>query len=746
MKNLISDALDGLIGGRELTNEDIALVLLLCGMLLSMSYLFTMLLTRWGDRNATFKSLIFSVIVHGVIMTVFVTYRLPILADFANRKPDPPPDDERIQVRKILMEGDEDVPLEDGGNSSVLNPLPEPPKQQLSRVDRTTLDNEPPATPERQRQIAQRPDHMLPDMLPIPKDTADPPTPENSAEIGPRAEATPAIATEADTPKPVVEPPTPSVPLQRLIRPRPELEAGEVAKRQPRGNVDRLAPELDPTNQLALNSLSPNPTLPFKPVTESELDRLRVGPRPSNKPIPETGESDDPEPTPSIDGAGGRGRVTSRLRSPQRTARPGRVEPFRTQRTPRSADPDPGPQVAVRDGLLVRSPTRLVSPNPPISTGSPLEAPRRITASIPLTYQLRNIQRRKDVAIKYGGTEASERAVEASLSWLAAQQETTGYWDADRHGAGQVKFDESGVNRRNAGIKADTGVTALALLCFLGAGNTHESGPFSENVDRAIRWLVAQQGEDGNLAGEATHYAQMYCHGMATYALAEALGMHSEPLSESALRVAVRRGVKYIADNQNARDGGWRYIKDQQSDMSMFGWQLMGLKSAEIAGIPIATDVRKKLFEFLNERSLGNQKGLAGYRADEPPTPTMTAEALFCKQMLGIEREHPASLQAVEYLRLRVPRQSSLNIYYWYYGTLAMFQYGGEPWKEWNESLRDLLVADQRKDGIHAGSWDPKGPWGRYGGRLYSTTLSTLSLEVYYRFLPLYKMGGRYQE
>lgn len=746
MQKLVNDALDGLIGGRELTNEDIALVLLLCGMLLSMSYLFTMLLTRWGDRNATFKSLVFSVIVHGVILTVFVTYRLPILADIATRKPEPPPEDEVIKIRQLLMPGDEEVPLEEAGNSSALNPLPEPPKPDLSRVERTTLDNEPPATPERQKQIVQRPDHMLPDILPVPKDTADPPKPENSAEVGPRAEATKAIAANADIPDPVDVPPAPSLPMQRLLRPRPEQKSGEVAKRQPRGNIDRLAPKLDMTDQLALNAFSTNPTLPFNPVTDSQLDRPRVGPRPSNQPIPKTGESDDLPPTPDVDGAGGRSRITSRLRSPQRSARAGRVEPFRSRRTPRSTNPDPGPKVAVRDGFDVRAPTRLVSPNPPVSIGSPLEAPRRKTASIPLTYQLRNIQRRKEVAIKYGGTVASERAVEASLSWLAAQQESAGYWDADRYGSGKVKFDESGVNRQNAGIKADTGITALALLCFLGAGNTHESGPFSENVDRAIRWLVAQQAADGNLAGEATHYARMYCHGMATYALAEALGMQSDPLTERELRRAVRRAVQFIVDNQNARDGGWRYIKDQQSDMSMFGWQLMGLKSAEIAGIPIAPEVRKKLFVFLNARSLGNQKGLAGYRTEEPPTPTMTAEALFCKQMLGIEREHPASLQAVEYLRSRVPRQSALNIYYWYYGTLAMFQYGGEPWKEWNEPLRDTLVIAQRQDGAYAGSWDPKGPWGRYGGRLYSTALSTLSLEVYYRFLPLYKMGGRYQE
>ena len=78
---------------------------------------------------------------------------------------------------------------------------------------------------------------------------------------------------------------------------------------------------------------------------------------------------------------------------------------------------------------------------------------------------------------------------------------------------------------------------------------------------------------------------------------------------------------------------------------------------------------------------------------------------------------------------------------YSYYGTLTMYQDGGPEWEKWNVVVRDTLTSEQRRDGRFAGSWDPKGPWGRYGGRLYSTALSTLTLEVYYRLLPLYRMN-----
>ena len=66
-------------------------------------------------------------------------------------------------------------------------------------------------------------------------------------------------------------------------------------------------------------------------------------------------------------------------------------------------------------------------------------------------------------------------------------------------------------------------------------------------------------------------------------------------------------------------------------------------------------------------------------------------------------------------------------------------QHDGEPWEEWNASLRDTLVGLQRTSGSQAGSWDPNGKWAGIGGRLYSTALSTMSLEVYYRFLRIYQ-------
>ena len=365
----------------------------------------------------------------------------------------------------------------------------------------------------------------------------------------------------------------------------------------------------------------------------------------------------------------------------------------------------------------------------------------RRSAGIAPTYRLRKLSSRKANARQFGGNDESERAVESSLHWLASVQERNGSWNAKAFGAGQVKLDENGVDRDYAGRDADSGVTALSILAFLGAGYTHEEGQYSDNVDRALRWLVSQQRQDGNLGHGAGHFAAMYCHGIATYAIAEAYGMQNDPTSNTMLRDPLVRAVRYILQNQNP-DGGWRYIKGQKSDISMFGWQLMALKSAEIAGVSIPSDAKTKMVGFLRQRSLGDHGGLASYRDDESPTASMTAEALFCKQMLGMRRDNAASQEAAEYILTRLPRRSQFNEYYWYYGTVAMYQYGGASWQTWNEAIRDILISEQVSTGQFAGSWEPVSPWAKYGGRIYATALSTLCLEVYYRFLPLYQIGS----
>jgi hypothetical protein len=165
----------------------------------------------------------------------------------------------------------------------------------------------------------------------------------------------------------------------------------------------------------------------------------------------------------------------------------------------------------------------------------------------------------------------------------------------------------------------------------------------------------------------------------------------------------------------------------------------MALKSAEQAGIEIPPPAREGVVKFLQSVSSGASGGKASYRPGERPTRTMTAEALVCRQFLGMARDNPAGDEAAEFVVQELPGSQKVNLYYWYYATMGMYQLQGTQWDRWNQAMQNTLVRRQRVDGDSAGSWDPECIWGGYGGRVYSTAMSALCLEVYYRYLPIYR-------
>jgi hypothetical protein len=262
---------------------------------------------------------------------------------------------------------------------------------------------------------------------------------------------------------------------------------------------------------------------------------------------------------------------------------------------------------------------------------------------------------------------------------------------------------------------------------------THLDGKHRETVQHGLEYLLASQAANGSLAGNAEFFASMYCHGIATLALSEAYAMSGD----ERLLPGLKRALQYTIEAQH-HGGAWRYQPYDAGDMSQFGWQLMGLKSAELGGIPVPASTRSRMESFLRSCSSGKSRGLAAYRPGDRVSRTMTAEALVCRYFLEAENSPAAIDQAAEYLLEERPGEGQANYYYWYYGTVAMFQRQGDGWTKWNKSLQSELLARQRWDGGAVGSWDPDDQWGGYGGRIYSTSLATLSLEVYYRYLPLH--------
>ncbi len=351
-------------------------------------------------------------------------------------------------------------------------------------------------------------------------------------------------------------------------------------------------------------------------------------------------------------------------------------------------------------------------------------------------YANRQSQKRLQIALQYGGSERTEAAVNGALQWLAKNQSEDGRWDADRFGAGR-EISVLGHDRQGAGAKADTGVSALAVLAFLAAGETHLSGDYRRTVERGLIFLIRSQSADGSLAGDAELFARMYCHGMAMLALSEAYVM----TGDDRLAEAVERAAEYTIRAQHLPSGGWRYLPGDPGDMSQFGWQLMALKSADLGGIQVPGRTWTGMRRFLKSASSGPKGALASYRPGERPSTTMTAEALACRVFLGEYGDSAILGEAVSFILQDLPNPKRANFYNWYYGTLALFQVQDSGWQRWNQSLQATLLTSQRMDGTTSGSWDPDAIWGSYGGRVYSTALGALCLEVYYRYLPLTQTG-----
>jgi hypothetical protein len=321
------------------------------------------------------------------------------------------------------------------------------------------------------------------------------------------------------------------------------------------------------------------------------------------------------------------------------------------------------------------------------------------------------------------------------LEWLARHQSNEGTWSIDNFHCPDKTCGGGGTisNANAAG-------TALALLPFLAAGQTHLSqGPHRQQIYDAIKWLTKNQKYDGDLSAGGP---QMYSHGIATIALCESYGMTNDPN----LRDPAQRAVRFIEQSQNDQ-GSWRYLVGaKDSDTSVYGWQMMALKSAVEANLSddsYSVERARKWLEIVQSKDCDPQnRGRFSYLPGLPPTPAMTAVGVLVTQHLGNPKDDPANTGGIAYLMENVPEVKSQNVYYWYYATQATFNMCDPNWEAWNRKLRSLLLKTQRKTDCAAGSWDPGVPvpdkFDSHGGRVMTTSLSLLCLEIYYRYLPLY--------
>jgi hypothetical protein len=416
-----------------------------------------------------------------------------------------------------------------------------------------------------------------------------------------------------------------------------------------------------------------------------------------------------------------------------------------------TADPVGAPDMPNTDTVSL-TPPGLVSTDPTAGNigdaGNVIQGTGGTGGTVPASFIGRSGATKSKLVAEGGGNAESERAVALGLAWLARVQMKDGGWE----------YDQGSKEHRAA-------ATGMALLPFLAAGETHKSSKNSPDnkyratVERGLAFLMRMCAPSGPNAGRIS--ANMYEQAIATIPLCEAYGMTKDPV----LKAYAQAAINYIQRAQGP-NGSWGYGAGANGDTSIVGWQVQALKAAQLTKDLVVDDrVIKKAIKFLDFAAGGSRKSMYGYADDkgaQPGTP-LTAVGLLSRYYIDAwGPNHPGMVDGVAGLMKHPPLYKGgkdypavSNMYYYYYATQVVHFYEGEDWKTWNEGpkddkgvrkggMRDWLVGTQnRKDGPDLGSWNPEAGWfGTSCGRVGTTAMVLLTLDVYYRHLPLYKRGA----
>ncbi len=309
-----------------------------------------------------------------------------------------------------------------------------------------------------------------------------------------------------------------------------------------------------------------------------------------------------------------------------------------------------------------------------------------------------------------------DAAVERGLAFLARQQRRDG------------SFEGGGPRVAMAG---------LSLMAFLSAGHTPDAGRYGLVVRNAIDYLIEQAPKDGYFG--AVDGSRMYGHGIVTLALAEAYGVEVDAQRRRRMRPIVERAIQVILDAQNvkkgeAHAGGWRYNPDSgDSDLSLSGWNALALRAAQNTGIDVPAEPIERAVQYVLRCYHVQQQGFC-YQPGREPNAAMTGVGVLNLRLLTT-RDYPVVEQARRRLaEVKINQDTRYPCYTAYYVTQAAFQLGDPTWSSAWGPIRQRLLETQLEDG----GW-PVSHTGEEPGRIYSTSMSILTLTVPYRLLPIYQ-------
>ncbi|HEV8605203.1 MAG TPA: hypothetical protein VGQ99_07550 [Tepidisphaeraceae bacterium] len=501
-------------------------------------------------------------------------------------------------------------------------------------------------------------------------------------------------------------PPMPQSPHIAPTRSKPgSISIGSESSSNPIASTSILDQPI--TNKLPPSfTESPAPALPSSPQLDIKIPELSSSTA-SSEPFTSPDFIEAPRPTISASSSG---------------SSTGRAAPIKAANIPSTTFDQWAPQQPVPEAIKPRIPDLTPEPiQPKVTASLPEElGPRQVPTE---TLIQRSDDIRKPLVETLGGSKATEDAVARALDYLSRNQEPDGRW---------TRFNSDRTPHRRRQEARDVALTGLATLAFLASDHTPDKpGLYQDTVRLALKFLLEQQRNDGSLKGAG---GDMYDQAIATIALSEAAIMTRDP----AYQRAAFKGAEYLMWAHHRRSGGWRYMPNQSADTSVTGWSIMALHSAQQAGFDVPASFRTDTLRWLNSVSSGPNRVLVGYQDPRKPTETMTAQATFTRMLLGQQLTSDQIDEVCRFVTRFSPSEYGRDFYHWYYVSLMLMQTQNDTWKTWNTAMTQHLLSLQRGDGHANGSWDSDGLRDDPGGRIFSTAMATLTLEVYYRYLPMY--------
>jgi len=308
-------------------------------------------------------------------------------------------------------------------------------------------------------------------------------------------------------------------------------------------------------------------------------------------------------------------------------------------------------------------------------------------------------------------TPATDRAIDEGLAFLASRQHDDGSF-----GAGSYR--------------GNVALCALAGMAFMAGGSTPDRGPYGENVERCVDYLLANTAKSGFIMhpGAASH-GPMYGHGFATMFLAECYGMSRRP----ELREKLDEAMKLIVNTQNA-EGGWRYQPQRdQADISVTICAVMALRAAKNAGLNVPRETIDRCIDYV-KRSQNADGGFMYQVTGGESAFARSAAGVVALYSAGVY-EGPEIEKGIRYLSKFRPqagvvrRGETYYFYGHYYAVQAMWQAGGEDWNLWYPAIRDELVARQKSDGS----------WTSPIAIDYATAMACIILQIPNNYLPIFQ-------